>query len=155
MRQFELDDVFRFSSMLEQTGLTGTVQSIFNRAAEVRCKRKPTVAPDVMGAQMRTLVAEEASDSEIGAEAIRLCQDRAASDTDLYALGIDSCLSIFKVAAKKNVSSSIYAFFAPIWDMKEEDIGHMKISEVKAKFREMLEVNDAKDFFELFRGLIG
>lgn len=154
MRQLELDDVFRFSYMLEQTGLTGVVQDIFRSASEVRCNRQPKIDEEEIGSKILQMTISEKTVKDIGAEVISLCAEKDRSDVELYALGIESIVKIFRVAAKKGVSAAVYSFLAPIWEMKEDDIAHMKLVDVRGKLREMLEVNDVKSFFDLFRLLI-
>ena len=153
MRQLELDDVFRFSALVDQTGLSGVLSDILSRASSVRCHRKPVIDAKTLGETLAAMAGAGADCADIGSRAIDMCADRTVNDTELYALGIDSFISLVKVAAKRGVSSSLYAFLAPIWEMDADTIAHMKLKDVRSAFREMLEVNDVGSFFELLRSL--
>jgi len=71
---------------------------------------------------------------------------RSGENLDTEAVGIEFIMTVFAKATTKEIEKEIYAFLGDVFEIKPEEIRHMKPAKVVELFKET-DLTEWKDFF--------
>lgn len=142
MRKLIVEDIQRFSTMVEAAGVREIIADGLKRgAAEAANKR------GLLLALKRQL--DEAKEGPQRDDVMRRLMTVQRYDTGLYRIGIDVAMQVLTAAAKKGVMDCVYKFLSPIFEIPPEKLAVMPLEEFAPMLRQLAEKNNLADFFNL------
>ena len=140
MRKLIVEDIQRFSTMVEAAGVREIIADGLKRgAAEAANKR------GLLLALKRQL--DEAKEGPQRDDVMRRLMTVQKDETGLYRVGIDVAMQVLTAAAKKGVTDCVYKFLSPIFELSPEKLAVMPLEEFAPLLRKIAEENKLSDFF--------
>ena len=142
MRKLIVDDIQRFSTMVDAAGVREIIADGLKRgAAEAANKR------ELLLKLKREL--DEAKDAPKRDDVMRRLMTAQKDDMGFYRVGIDVAMQVLTAAAKKGVMDCVYKFLAPIFEISPEELAKMPLEEFAPMLKQLAEKNNLADFFGL------
>lgn len=142
MRKLIVDDIQRFSTMVEAAGVREIIADGLKRgAAEAANKR------ELLLKLKREL--DEAKDAPQRDDVMRRLMTAQKDDMGFYRVGIDVAMQVLTVAAKKGVMDCVYKFLSPIFELSPEELAELPLEEFAPMLKQLAAENNLADFFDL------
>ena len=142
MRKLIVDDIQRFSTMVETAGVREIIADGLKRgAAEAANKR------ELLLKLKREL--DEAKDAPQRDDVMRRLMTAQKDDMGFYRVGIDVAMQVLTVAAKKGVMDCVYKFLSPIFELSPEALAELPLEEFAPMLKQLAAENNLADFFDL------
>lgn len=142
MRKLIVEDIQRFSTMVEAAGVREIIADGLKRgAAEAANKR------GLLLALKRQL--DEAKNGPHRDDVMRRLMTAQKDDIGLYRVGIDVAMQVLTATAKKGVMDCVYKFLSPIFEISPEELKKLPLEEFAPMLKQLAAENNLADFFDL------
>lgn len=142
MRKLIVEDIQRFSAMVEAAGVREIIADGLKRgAAEAANKRGLLLG-------LKRQLDEARGDAQRD-DIMRRLLTVQKDDMGLYRVGIDVAMQVLTAAAKKGVMDCVYQFLAPIFEMPRQKLEELPLKDFVPLLRQMAKENNLSDFFDL------
>lgn len=142
MRKLIMDDIQRFSTMVETAGVREIISDGLKQAAEEGIKKR-----NVLLKLKRQL--DEAQNTVQRDDIMRQLMTTQKDDAWLYIIGIDVVMQVLSAAAKRHAMDCVYAFLSPVLEMDASSLAELPLNELAPLLRQLILENNFKDFFDL------
>lgn len=141
MRQLTLEDVFRFSDLVESTKAYDLLEQLTREAEELKHQREITL--NDMKQQLKEIPAEDRDARKELVDRMTVFEHDDGYQTQF---GIHAFVETMKCAAREGVREDVYCFLAGLFEMETKDVAAMPIHAVVAMILDTLK-QVPEDFF--------